>query len=467
MNATATRVAIPQLNGTPRLSEVPEPCYTSYPGPDRFVEAFGAAQYAQALRLRADGLAGTAPVSVYVHLPFCGSLRSNCAGTQVVTRNHERGAEYLDLLRQEIQLHTAVLGSRTPLSSVYLGGGMPTFLRDAELERLLQMLRAAFRFEPGVALAIEVDPRTIDRARLAQLAAIGFNRVGFGVQDSNPRARVAARRAQTFDRVAALLRAAHELAFVSVHVDLIYGMPHQTVATFADTVSRLAALRPSQIALVGYAHRPQRFKAQRRIDGTAVPGAASRSTMLAESAASLLRCGYVGIGMNHFALPGNELAVAKRQGRLQRSLHGYTARAENDVIGLGVSAIGCLGATYSQNARRLDEYRDALHQGVLPTARGLALTRDDLLRRAVIMALLCQGRVDLEAIATAHLVDPREVFCEELTRLAAMAQRGLVRLTEDAIEVTSVGSACLCDIATVFDRHRYADARRADCARLL
>ena len=424
------------------------PRYTSYPTADRFVEAFGPAQYKQALTQRsgAGAVGGGAPLSVYVHIPFCESVCYYCACNKVITRHHERAAEYLDALEHELALQTQVLGRGLPMLQLHFGGGTPTFLSDAELERVMGALRGAFGFLDGAEVSIEVDPRTVTRERLAHLRHLGFNRLSFGVQDFDPAVQQAVHRVQPYEQVAALMRASRELGFESINADLIHGLPLQTPDSLARTVEQMGTLRPDRIALYSYAHLPQRFKPQRRIDAAQLPTPAQRISMLSRSITGFLKQGYAYIGMDHFALPDDALAVAKRQGRLHRNFQGYSTHPDCDLIALGVSAISKVGATYSQNAKSLPEYYDMLRTGELPVVRGVALSREDLLRRAIIMSLMCQGRIDFEAIELSHLVDFRTQFAPELGRLAELAGEGLVEIESDGVQLTPIP----------LDRHRRA-----------
>ena len=466
MLSTSTEPRVALSDAQLRQLDFPGPRYTSYPTADRFVEAFGAKEYRQALRQRAL-VGGAQPLSLYVHIPFCESVCYYCACNKIITKHHSRGREYLGWLEREVDLHRAELGSAQPVSQLHLGGGTPTFLSDEELADLMAMLRRAFKIEPGAELAIEVDPRTATRERLRHLASLGFNRVSFGVQDFDEAVQKAVHRVQSYESVAELMAEARALGFQSINADLIYGLPCQTPASFAQTISRMAALRPSRIALYAYAHLPQRFKPQRRIDTAALPSAEERVRMLGDAIAGFIAHGYVYIGMDHFALPEDALAVAKRQGRLHRNFQGYSTQPDCDLIALGVSSIGRIGATYSQNAKTLPEYQDALALGEFPVVRGLAVTRDDLLRRAVIMALMCQGRVDFESIALAHMVDVREVFAAELVRLRELEQLGLVQISEQEIQVTATGWYFVRAIAMVFDRHLRSDQLRERFSRII
>jgi len=463
----------PVLGNTPailptdllRQFDVPGPRYTSYPTADRFVEAFGADDYVQALRTRRDEGIGAAPISLYVHIPFCESLCYYCACNKVVTRHRDRAGRYMAYLAREVELQAAELGHGTTVGQLHLGGGTPTFLDDDELGELMALLRRSFAFVPDAEVSIEIDPRTVDAGRLAHLAALGFNRLSFGVQDFDPDVQKAVHRIQPARQVFALVAAARGLGFGSINVDLIYGLPRQNGASFDRTLAQVRELRPDRIALYAYAHLPERFKAQRRIATEALPDAEGRVRMLARAIAELTEAGYVYIGMDHFALPGDPLAVAKREGRLHRDFQGYSTQPDGDLVALGVSAIGRVGATYSQNAKTIEEYCDHLDQKRLPVVRGLALTRDDLLRRAVIMALMCQGRVNFDAMGDAHRVDFRRYFAAEFAALGPLAAQGLVRLSDHDIEVTPQGWFLVRAVAMVFDR--YCGANRARFSRVV
>jgi len=452
-----------------RRMDVPGPRYTSYPTADRFVEAFGPPEYVRALRERRRGMrvGGAVPLSVYVHVPFCESVCYYCACNKIVTRHHDRAREYLIDLETEIRLHVHELGEGQPLSQLHFGGGTPTFLHDEELERLMAALRAAFRFVPGAELSIEVDPRTVDEQRLQQLSRLGFNRISFGLQDVDPQVQQAIHRVQPVGLVQDLIQAARAIGFGSINADLIYGLPRQTADTFARTVSQVAALRPDRIALYAYAHLPERFKPQRRIVPSELPAAQERLAMLAGAIAGFLSHGYAYIGMDHFALPGDPLAVARRQGRLHRNFQGYSTQPDCDLVALGVSAIGRMGATYGQNAKTLPEYHDAIQHGRFATVRGVELGRDDVLRRAVIMALMCQGRLDFEALEVAHMVEPRAYFAAELERLREFQAEGLVEVDDEAIQVTATGWFFVRGIAMVFDRYLQSREVRARFSRII
>jgi oxygen-independent coproporphyrinogen-3 oxidase len=448
--------------------DVPGPRYTSYPTADRFVEAFGEAEYVQALQQRQSGTLGKQPpLSLYVHIPFCESLCYYCACNKIITKHKERAAEYLRYLRKEVVLHTRHLGRGQAVSQLHLGGGTPTFMSDEELRQLMALLHEHFKFVPGGEYSVEVDPRTVDEQRLAVLAELGFNRLSFGVQDFDPAVQKAVHRIQPADQVFALVEASRRLGFESVNVDLIYGLPLQTPESFDRTLAQVNRLRPDRIALYAYAHLPERFKPQRRIHAEDLPAGAAKVAMLSRSLDALTDAGYIYIGMDHFALPDDALAVAKRQGRLHRNFQGYSTQADCDLIALGVSSIGRIGSTYSQNAKTMEEYADLLDQGHLPVVRGLALTRDDLIRRSVIMALMCQGHVQYESINLAWLVDFKTLFAQELIQLDEMQAQGLVQLSESGIQVTAMGWFFVRGVAMVFDRYVQADRNRSRFSKII
>lgn len=460
---------------TPPISEnlltrfdVSGPRYTSYPTADRFVEAFTADDYAQALAQRRSGAAALAlPLSLYVHIPFCESLCYYCACNKIITKHHDKAATYLRYLSREVDLHTARMGTGQTVSQLHLGGGSPTFLSDAELRELMGMLRRNFHLAPGGEYSIEVDPRTIDAQRLDTLAELGFNRLSFGVQDFDPAVQKAVHRVQPAEQVFALVEAARARGFESINVDLIYGLPQQSPESFDRTLAQVNQLRPDRIALYAYAHLPERFKPQRRIATVELPSAGAKVSMLSRSLAAFIGAGYVYVGMDHFALPEDSLAVAKRQGRLHRNFQGYSTQPDCDLIALGVSAIGRIGATYSQNAKTLDEYYDYLDQGRFPVVRGLAVTRDDLVRRAVIMALMCQGQLQFESINLAYLVDFKNYFASEMVALQGLAEQGMVVVDDAGIQVTAQGWFFVRAVAMVFDKYLQTDRTRARFSKII
>lgn len=450
------------------LIDKPGPRYTSYPTADRFNTRTGRSDYELALNQRALATREGRPqqAGLYVHIPFCESVCYYCACNKVVTRQHDRATAYLEALEREMSLHAQVLGYETPMTSLHLGGGTPTYLHDAELVRLMHSLREHFSIGADAELAVEVDPRTVDAQRLRHLQALGFNRLSLGVQDFDAQVQRAVHREQSGEQVSLLVESAQRMGFHSVNLDLIYGLPRQTETSFRQTLERVARIRPNRLALYAYAHLPQRFKPQRRIDEAELPGAAQRLAMLGQAIEHLLSSGYVYIGMDHFALPDDELAVAKHQGRLHRNFQGYTAMPDVDLIGLGVSAIGRMGIRYVQNVKEIAAYQQALARGEFAVQRGITLSRDDLVRRSVIMALMCQGRVEFESIELAHLVSFEEYFEPELRDLAPWVDLGLLTREAGALALTDRGWFGVRAVAMVFDRRLRQDLTQSRHSRV-
>ncbi|VFR52168.1 Coproporphyrinogen III oxidase, oxygen-independent [plant metagenome] len=439
------------------------PRYTSYPTADRYGKEFGDMQYRQALSARAaESAAGLArPLSLYVHVPFCQSVCYYCACNKVVTRHHERAEPYLDALEREIAMHVRLMGGGAA-SQLHFGGGTPTFLDDDELARLMRALRTAFPLTADAEVSIEVDPRTATPARLARLAEMGFNRLSLGVQDFDADVQRAVHRIQSFESVQRLTESARTLGFQSVNMDLIYGLPKQSRESFAHTIAQVASLRPDRIALYGYAHLPQRFKPQRRILEADLPDGETRIGLLGSAIEGFLAAGYTYIGMDHFALPEDSLAIAKREGRMQRNFQGYSTHPDCDIIALGVSAIGRVGDTYSQNAKTLEEYYARLDRGRFPVVQGMVLGVDDLLRREVIMQIMCQGRIDIPAFEREHGLRFWQYFATELEALQDLSEMGLVSADEQVLQVSPQGWFFVRAVAMVFDR--YLQAGRASGA---
>ena len=446
--------------------DVNGPRYTSYPTVDRFVEAFTENAYKEALEQRRLHPINQ-PLSIYIHIPFCESLCFYCACNKIVTKHHERSREYLDYLKKEIDLHLDYLGQKQVVSQLHLGGGSPTFFSDEEIKELFNKLKEVFVLNPQGKYSIEVDPRTVDSKRLKRLKEIGFNRLSFGVQDFNPDVQKAVHRIQSFDQIASLMNSAHEDGYESINMDLIYGLPLQTTETFNETLDQVISLKPDRIALYAYAHLPHRFKPQRRIHEDDIPPAKNKITMLSLAIEKFLENGYVYVGMDHFALPSDSLAIAKRQGRLHRNFQGYSTQPDCDIIALGVSAIGRVGANYNQNAKELEDYYDYLNHGRFPIIKGLALSKDDIVRRAVIMEIMCQGRLDYESIELAYLINFKEYFSSEMNLLRNFHEKDFIDLDDSGIQVTDTGWFFVRAIAMIFDRYLQLDQNRTRFSKIL
>jgi oxygen-independent coproporphyrinogen-3 oxidase len=448
--------------------DISGPRYTSYPTADRFGADFGEQDYRNALGARAAGTPGAkTPLSLYVHLPFCQSLCYFCGCNKIITKHKERAAPYLETLYREIDMHAEILGAPQGASQLHFGGGTPTFLSDAELSELMARLEKAFGFHAESEMSIEVDPRTITPERLGFLRSLGFNRISFGVQDFDPAVQKSVNRIQPVEQVRDLVDSARDFRFDSVNLDLIYGLPLQTPESFDRTLAQVASLRPDRIALYAYAHLPERFKSQRMIPSAEIPPAAAKIQMLARSLAAFDADGYDYIGMDHFALPDDSLAIAKKQGKLHRNFQGYSTQPDCDLVALGVSSIGRVGSTYSQNAKTLDEYTALIAQGKLPISKGLALNADDILRRDVIMSTMCQGRVDFAEISSRHGIDFQNYFATELAELRAMHGQGLATVEPGSVEVTSMGWYFVRAVAMAFDGRLRAGSTGAKYSKIL
>ncbi len=428
------------------------PRYTSYPTALQFSESFTADDY------RRNAIASNdvdKPLSLYVHIPFCSSLCYYCACNKIVTRNVVRVQSYMRSLHREIQRQAALFDRGRNVRQLHFGGGTPTYLNQHELTELMAWLNNEFSLEPGASreFSIEVDPRTVDRESIALLSDLGFNRLSLGIQDFDSRVQMAVNRIQTIDEVDRLLASARHSNFNSVSFDLIYGLPHQTVESFDRTLATVIDMRPDRIAIYNYAHLPQRFKGQRMINEAHIPAPQVKLRIFHNTIDRLSAAGYEYIGMDHFALPHDDLVVARQTGTLQRNFQGYSTHGDCELIGLGVSAIGSIGSVYSQNATSTIEYEAMLGAGRLPVKRGIVVDEDDRLRAQIIQSLMCYDELDLEAFGKRNQVDFCSYFAAELGRLKPLEQDGLVEIGAGRIRITSRGRLLLRSIAMVFDRY--------------
>jgi len=442
------------------------PRYTSYPTADRFHAGVGADQYVNALQKR-NHERPQQPLSLYVHIPFCNTICYYCACNKVITKDHGRSARYIRYVGREIDIVGGLIEGAPQVEQLHWGGGTPTFLAREEMRELMASLDATFERSADAEVSLEVDPRRVEAGTMEFLAGLGFNRVSIGVQDFDAAVQQAVHRIQSEEVTRRVIEEARASGFRSVNLDLIYGLPKQTLDSFNRTLDKVLALEPDRIALYSYAHLPKAFKPQRRIAEADLPSAEGKLQIMTLAIGRLTRAGYLYIGMDHFARPGDELAVAQSQGRLQRNFQGYSTRPESDMLGLGISAIGRVGPCYYQNAKRLDDYYAALDAGRLPVVRGIELTPDDLVRRAVIQALSCHFRVSIESIELAYLVDFRKHFDEELKDLRRLAAEGLVELAPDWIVVTPKGRLLVRRICMVFDRYLREREARASYSKVI
>jgi oxygen-independent coproporphyrinogen-3 oxidase len=427
------------------------PRYTSYPTADRFGDDFTADDYRQALATRNESRASQ-PLSLYVHLPFCSTICFYCGCNKIVTRDHGRSAKYIRYLGREIELVGGLIEGTPPVRQVHWGGGTPTFLAHEEMAELMRQLRDGFAIAPDAEISIEVDPRKVGAETIALLGELGFNRISVGIQDFDADVQRAVNRVQSEAETRTVIDAARVRGFASVNVDLIYGLPKQTLAGFAATLDKVVAASPDRIALYGYAHVPHLFKPQRRIAVDDLPSAEAKLGILALAIDKLGAAGYDYIGMDHFARPGDALAVAQRARRLHRNFQGYSTQPDCDLIALGISAIGKVGAAYVQNVKSLDAYYERLDARALPVMRGIALDADDVLRRSVIQSLMCHFELDYGTVEAAHGIRFTDYFGEEMAALAPLAADGLVDIGERTIVVRPRGRLLVRAVAMCFDR---------------
>ncbi|WP_313081063.1 oxygen-independent coproporphyrinogen III oxidase [Atlantibacter sp.] len=437
------------------------PRYTSYPTALEFSDQYGESQFHQAVARYPDR-----PLSLYVHIPFCHKLCYFCGCNKIVTRQQHKADQYLDALEQEI-IHRAPLFAGRTVNQLHWGGGTPTYLNKAQISRLMNLLRGAFNFSDEMEISIEVDPREIELDVLDHLRAEGFNRLSMGVQDFNKEVQRLVNREQDEAFIFALLNHAREIGFTSTNIDLIYGLPKQTPESFAYTLQRVAELNPDRLSVFNYAHLPTLFAAQRKIKEADLPTAQQKLDILQQTIGSLMQTGYQFIGMDHFARPDDELAIAQREGVLHRNFQGYTTQGDTDLLGLGVSAISMIGDSYAQNYKELKQYYQYVDERGDALWRGLALTRDDCIRRDVIKALICNFRLDFSAVEQQWQVDFVDYFAEDLNLLAPLAKDGLVDIDEKGIQVTPKGRLLIRNICMCFDVYLRQKARMQQFSRVI
>ena len=430
------------------------PRYTSYPTARQFETHFDPARYLKEVT-RSNDDPIPRDLSLYLHLAYCTSPCFYCGCTRFITRDPDKVARYLDRLLHEARLQGALFAGDRSVRQLHLGGGTPSLLTDEQLAGLWQGLQGAFTLAPRGELeaSIEIDPRTVTPARMSVLAELGFNRASFGIQDMDPAVQVAVNRVQDPEHCQSLILAARDAGFESVSVDLIYGLPRQTVAGFSTTLDRITAVRPGRVSVFAYAHLPHAFKAQRHIHESELPGPELRLELLSLAVQKLTAAGYEYIGMDHFALPEDELAVARRAGTLQRNFQGYSTHAGLDLVGLGVSAIGHVGRVFVHNSKTLPEYYAAVDAGLLPVASGLVQSDDDLLRADLIGRLMCYGELGYSEVERVYHISFPEYFAPEMSRLEPLAIDGLVAFEPGRLRVLPRGRFLLRNVAMQFDAY--------------
>lgn len=426
------------------------PRYTSYPTAVQFTDAFAATDYVA--QLKASNASGRA-LSLYVHIPFCEQLCYFCACNKIITRNHRQVEQYLHHLALDIAWQAEHIDHSRKVIQLHFGGGTPTFLSADELAGLLERIHRHFAFVPDSEgeFSIEVDPRTVDRNYLARLRALGFNRISFGVQDFNPEVQKAINRVQPREQVATLIENARTLGYHSISVDLIYGLPLQTVERFARTVEEMIALSPDRLAVFNYAHMPHLFGAQKQINTDELPSAATKLEILETTIKQLTECDYEFIGLDHFAKSGDSLVQHQKKGTLYRNFQGYSTFSNCDLLGFGVSAISQVADCYSQHEKARSKYYAAIDDKRLPVARGVTLTPDDKIRREAITEIMCNLRLNLDALSQKYVIDAPRYFARECRMLPEMAADGLLTLEGNRFIVHSLGRLLIRNIAMVFD----------------
>ncbi|WP_131866829.1 oxygen-independent coproporphyrinogen III oxidase [Biostraticola tofi] len=437
------------------------PRYTSYPTALEFTENFSEPNFRQAVaRYPAR------PLSLYLHIPFCHKLCYFCGCNKIVTRNSGKVEAYLDTLEQEIRSRSALFKGRQ-VTQMHWGGGTPTFLQPGQISRLMSLLRQQFDFAPAAELSIEIDPRDIALEMMDHLYHEGFNRISMGVQDFNPQVQQLVNREQDEALIFSLVDRARKLGFGSTNIDLIYGLPRQTLARFEHTLERVVSLGPQRLSVFNYAHMPQLFAAQRKIKQQDLPSPAQKLEILQHTIATLTEAGYQFIGMDHFAQPDDELAIAQREGKLHRNFQGYTTQGECDLLGMGISAISMIGDSYVQNQKEMKSYLQSVEQQGNGLWRGVSLSKDDCLRRDIIKSLICQFRLEYAPCENRYGIRFGEYFKEDLAMLKPLERDGLVTIGEQELSVSAKGRLLIRNVCMCFDVYLRQAQRQRQFSRVI
>lgn len=437
-----------------RRYDLSGPRYTSYPTAVHFTDSYRNESFqASAYRSNEDPI--PRPLSLYFHIPFCSTLCFYCACNKVVTKDRSKADQYLQRLYKEIQLQAKLFDHDREVHQIHLGGGTPTFLNMGQMQRLLDFLADHFNLcrDDGRDFSIEIDPRTIEPETLFQLRDLGFNRVSLGVQDFDPNVQIAVHRIQPKDQTLEIIEAAKQAGFKSINLDLMYGLPKQSLASFEETIYQVIGANPGRLCLFNYAHLPQLFMPQQRIKEEDLPSPEDKLKMLETSIQRLTEAGYLYIGMDHFAKVDDDLAISQSDGTLYRNFQGYATHADCDLIGMGVSSISQIADTYSQNARTLDQYYARIDKGELSIYRGVELTKDDLLRRDIISQLMCYGSIQIPDIEIQHSIQFNDYFSDTIPHIQNLASDGLIEYKTGRIEVTPEGRLLVRNICMAFDRY--------------
>lgn len=439
------------------------PRYTSYPTAPQFSSTFNSIDWLEAA---ARSNHSQKPLSIYCHIPFCETVCYYCGCNKIITADKKRTIPYLEALKAEIKLQASHIDTTRKVVQFHFGGGTPTYFSDEQLADLIQCFRRHFNFSSDAELeaSIEIHPQTVNPQRLAYLRELGFNRISLGVQDFNADVQTAVNRFNSAEEVANLCQAAKQLGFKSISIDLIYGLPKQTPNTFAQTIQTIIDIKPDRLSLFSYAHMPHLFKVQHQIIASDLPTGHQKLSMLHLSIDSLQAAGYRYIGMDHFALPDDELSLAQDAGVLHRNFQGYSTRGGCDLLAFGVSAINHMNDTYAQNHKDIKSYQDALSQGKLPINKGLRLTTDDIIRKAVINQLICHFSLNFSAIEQQFSIEFKQYFSDALAELTPLVEANLCCIDENGIEVTQHGRLLIRRICMAFDAYLTSEATRPDRA---
>ncbi|MDP1559182.1 MAG: oxygen-independent coproporphyrinogen III oxidase [Nitrosomonas sp.] len=433
--------------------------YSLYPKINRFIEAFNAPTYINWVNNRKIGGARR-PLSIYVHFPFCSSLCFHCSYNHIVSNSKTNIKQYLGFLLREIKLQGELFRDDSLVEQVHFGGGTPTLLSDNQLRSVMSEIKQNFNLIKDGDYSVEIDPRQVTNKSIVALKKMGFNCAILGVQDFDHEVQQAIHRFQNEEDTLRVIQAAQYEGFRSINIELVYGLPKQSVEKFDRTLKKIINVRPTQISLLSYVHLPVEFKPQRQIKNDDLPLTEVKLEIVQHAVDRLSNAGYVHLGINHFARSDDKLVVAQQQGRLYHHLHGYSTHMDSDLIGLGVSAIGSIGPTYSQNYCDLRLYYDRLEQNVLPIMRGLELTNDDLVRRLVMHMLICNSILSFESIETVFPIDFKHYFAIELANLLEYQKLDLLTLDDDEITITPKGRLLICSICMVFDKYQRARNKR-------
>ncbi len=428
------------------------PRYTSYPTAVQFNDSMDNATYE---RLAKDSNAGGSPLSLYFHIPFCNTVCFYCACNKIASKDYSKGAPYLERVYKEMAMQSALFDDKREVEQLHWGGGTPTFISHDEMTQLMENTGKYFQLKDDDTgeYSIEIDPREADESTITLLRQLGFNRLSLGVQDFDPVVQKAVNRIQSLEETKAVVDAARGNNFKSVSVDLIYGLPFQSSSRFLNTLETVLEMDPDRISIFNYAHLPKIFKPQRRINETDLPVPAEKLLIFQQAIQYLIQAGYVYIGMDHFAKPEDELAQAQRNGSLYRNFQGYSTHADCDMISLGVTSIGKVGNSYSQNQRDINEYYNAIDSGKLAVFRGIELNDDDVLRREVISQLMCHFRLDIKKIEQQFKINFMSYFADALPGLATMQQDGLLNYDNHCIEVKPAGKLLIRSVCMLFDAY--------------